>query len=190
MRLPLQITFNDMDSSEALEAAVRKHAEKLDQFADIMHCRVVIRPIGKHQHKGRLYKVSIDLTLPGRELAVDRDAGKDHAHEDVYVAVRDAFSAARRRLEDYSRKRQQQVKTHEPPSHGRVSELNGAQGYGRIETPEGRQIYFHRNSVLNDEFTCLKIGCQVRFAEEQGEEGPQASTVRIVGKHRKKHLEG
>lgn len=190
MSLPLQITFNDMESSEVLEKTIGEHAKKLNQFADIMRCSVVIRPIGKHQHKGRLYKVSIDLILPGRELAINRDAGKDHAHEDVYVAIRDAFSAARRRLEDYSQKRQLMVKAHEVPPHGRVSELNAEQGYGRIETPEGRQIYFHRNSVLNDEFPRLKIGSEVRFAEEQGEEGPQASTVRAVGKHRKKHLEG
>lgn len=183
MQIPLQITFRDMDQSDAIEKAVRTKAEKLNQFAEIMSCRVVVQMINKHQHKGTMYQVSIDLTVPGAEIVVSRDHGIDHSHEDVYVAIRDSFDAARRQLQDQQRKSHQKVKAHEVPPHGRVSELFDDDGYGRIETPDGRSIYFHQNSVLNDGFSRLEVGNEVRFSEGQGEEGPQASSVQPVGKH-------
>jgi len=183
MQIPLQITFRDMEQSDAIEKAVREKAEKLNQFADIMSCRVVVQMINKHSHKGTLYQVLIDLTAPGTEIVVSRDHGVDHSHEDVYVAIRDSFDAARRQLQDHHRVSHQKVKAHEVPPHGRVSELFPDEGYGRIETPDGRSIYFHQNSVLNDEFSELEIGSEVRFTEEPGEEGPQASSVQRVGKH-------
>lgn len=183
MQIPLQITFRDMDPSEAVEAAVREKAEKLEQFADVMSCRVVVQMINKHSHKGILYQVAIDLTVPGTEIAVSRDHGLDHSHEDVYVAIRDSFDAARRQLQDHHRISHQKVKAHVVPPHGRVSELYAEEGYGRIETTDGRSVYFHQNSVLNDGFSQLEIGGEVRFSEEQGDEGPQASSVQRVGKH-------
>lgn len=182
MQIPLQITFRDMEQSDAIEKAVREKAEKLDQFAQIMSCRVVVEMINKH-HKGTLYQVSIDMTIPGTEIVVSRDHGMDHSHEDVYVAIRDSFDAARRQLQDFHRISHQKVKAHDVPPHGRVSELNADEGYGRIETSDGRSVYFHRNSVLNDEFSELEVGTEVRFSEEPGEEGPQASSVQRVGKH-------
>lgn len=183
MQIPLQVTFRDMEASEAVEAIIREKAEKLEQFADIMSCRVVVEMINKHQHNGILYKVTIDLTVPGAELVVSRDHGKDHSHEDVYVALRDSFDAARRQLQDHRRISRKKVKSHEVPPHGQVSELFTEAGYGTIETSDGREIYFHRNSVLNQEFTELEVGSEVRFSEEKGDEGPQASTVHRVGKH-------
>ena len=183
MKIPLQITFRDMDQSDAVEKAVREKATKLEQFNEIMSCRVVVRMINKHQHKGTLYQVSIDIKVPGAEIVVSRDRGVDHSHEDVYVAIRDAFDAARRQLQDHHRISHQKVKVHEMPPHGRVTELNSADNYGRIETSDGRSIYFHRNSVLKDEFDQLEVGSEVRFSEVQGEEGPQASTVQRIGKH-------
>ncbi len=183
MQQPLQITFRDMEPSDAVEAALREKAEKLEQFADIVSCHVVTQMINKHQSQGTMYKVSIDLTVPGGEIVVSRDHGINHAHEDVYVAIRDSFDAARRQLQDYHRKQKKHVKTHEVPPHGRVTEIFPEEGYGTIETPDGREIYFHQNSVLNNDFSELEIGNEVRFAEEQGEKGPQASTVQRVGKH-------
>ncbi len=77
----------------------------------------------------------------------------------------------------------QKVKAHEVPPHGRISELFADDGYGQIETADGRSVYFHQNSVLNDKFSELDVGTEVRFSKEQGDEGPQASSVRLVGKH-------
>ncbi|UCE90564.1 MAG: cold shock domain-containing protein [Pseudomonadota bacterium] len=106
-----------------------------------------------------------------------------HAHEDAYVAVRDAFDAAQRKLEAYVEQRRGQTKAHETPPHGRISELVPAQDYGRIRTSDERDIYFHRNSLVDADLDDLEIGAEVRFVEEQGDEGPQASTVHLVGKH-------
>lgn len=183
MQIPLQITFRDMEQSDAIEKAVREKAAKLEQFTNIMSCRAVVQMINKHQHKGTMYQVSLDITVPGAEIVVSRDRGVDHSHEDVYVAIRDAFDAARRQLQDRHRKSHHKVKTHEVPPHGRITELAADEGYGRIESSDGRSIYFHQNSVLNDEFTRLEVGSEVRFSEAQGDEGPQASSVQRIGKH-------
>ncbi|HHO68640.1 MAG TPA: HPF/RaiA family ribosome-associated protein [Gammaproteobacteria bacterium] len=185
MKLPLEIVFRNLEPSEAIEARVRERAEKLERFhQDIMSCRVVIETDHKHHHKGNLYHVRIDLTVPGAELVANRQPYKNHAYEDVYVAIRDAFDAIRRQLEDYVRRRRGHVKHHEPPPQGRIVELHPEGDFGRIETPDGRLIYFHRNSVIDADFDKLDVGVPVRFAEEQGALGPQASTVRVEnGRH-------
>ena len=104
--MSLQITFRHMDPSPALEARIRGRAEELDQFFDrITSCRVVVECRHRHQHQGKLFTVSVDLTMPGHEIVVGRDPGANHAHEDAHVAVRDAFDALRRRLEDHVRQR-------------------------------------------------------------------------------------
>ena len=184
MKLPLQITFRNMDHSDAVEANVREKAAKLDQFFEsIMNCRVVIEAHHKHHHKGNLYHVRIDLTVPRNELVVSRDPKANHAHEDVYVAIRDAFDAAKRQLQNYAGKLRRETKTHEVPPHGRVVELVTMENYGRIETFDGRRVYFHRNSLINGDFNKLREGDEVRFDEEMGDAGPQATTVRVIGKH-------
>jgi ribosomal subunit interface protein len=185
MQLPLQITFRDMEPSEAVEANIRERSERLERFYDhIMSCRVMVESPHGHHHKGRLFNVRIDVTVPDGELVVNHGHHhKDHSHEDVYVAIRDAFAALRRQLEDYVQKRRGKTKTHEPPGHGRILALAADEDYGRIETPDNRVIYFHRNSVLNSGFDKLDVGSEVRFVEEMGEGGPQASTVTLVGKH-------
>jgi ribosome-associated translation inhibitor RaiA/cold shock CspA family protein len=184
MKLPLEVTFRDIPHSEFIEAKIREKAAKLDTFYDrIMACRVVVEAPHGHHHKGNLYHVIVNITVPDGELVADRAPKDHHAHEDVYVAIRDAFDAARRQLQNYSRKRQGKVKQHETPPHGSISSLSPDENFGRIMTADGRDIYFHRNSVINADFDSLTIGEEVRFSEEAGEEGPQASSVQIVGKH-------
>ena len=165
---------------------MRKKAEKLEQFyPNIIGCRVVVSGIHHHHHKGNLYSVHIYLTVPEKEIVVSHEKHDQHAHEDVYVVIRDAFNAVRRQLEDYSRVRRGDTKTHVPPLYGKVVQLDEREGYGFIETTDGRQVYFHKNSVLEGGFATLSPGCDVRFEEREGEgeEGPQASTVHIIGKH-------
>jgi ribosome-associated translation inhibitor RaiA/cold shock CspA family protein len=182
MQLPLQVVFRDMEPSATVEAKVRERAAQLDRiYPHIMSCRVIVELHHKHHHEGNLYHVRVDLKVPDAEIVTAREPGEHHAHEDVYVAVRDAFDAARRRLEDYVRRRRGDVKVHETPPHGRVAEL--AADHGKIETADGRLVYFHRNSLVEADFEELKIGTEVRFVEEAGELGPQASTVYVVGKH-------
>lgn len=184
MQQPLQITFRDIPPSEAVEADIREKAAKLDQFFDkIMTCRVMVEAPHTHKHKGHLYHVRVDLTVPGGELIANRSPDSHQAHEDIYVAVRDAFDAAKRQLQEYKRKLKGNVKFHEVPAHGQVMELSPEQDYGRIQTSDGRDIYFHRNSLVQGEFDELLPGTEVRFVEEMGEEGPQASSLYVEGKH-------
>ncbi len=188
MKTSPEITFRGLPSSEALEADIRQKVEKLDRFfPDIMSCRVAVEAQHKHHHQGNLYHVRITLRVPGRELVVGRDPKDHQAHEDAYVAIRDAFDAARRRLEHYAETLRGHIKTHETPAHGRIIELVPAQDFGRLETPDGQVVYFHRNSLIGADFDQLTEGAEVRFAMEQGAEGPQASSLQLVGKH---HLVG
>lgn len=180
MELPLQVTLHDISPSAAVEDYIRGRAAKLDAFYDrIMSCRVVVEAPARHHRKGGPFKVRIDLTVPGDELVVNRQAD-----EDLYVAIRDAFDAARRRLEDYSRRQRGSVKAHESPPQARVSKLFLEEGYGFLEMPDGAEVYFHRNSVLGEGFDRLEIGTEVRYVMEQGDKGSQASTVTVIGKQR------
>ena len=197
MKLPLQISFRNMKPSEAVEARVREEVAKLETFyAGIMHCRIVVELPHKHHRKGDLYHIRIDITVPGAELVVKRepslhaslrksDAEKQlksyeahAAHTDVFVVIRDVFKEARRQLQDYARRIRGQTKTHLPQPSGRVSRLFPEEGYGFLRASDGTEIYFHKNSVLHDEFNRLTIGTWVAFNEEMGEKGVQASTVR------------
>jgi ribosome-associated translation inhibitor RaiA/cold shock CspA family protein len=182
MKLPLQVAFRNMEPSAAVETKIQERAGQLEWFyPHIMSCRVVVEAHHKHHHQGNLYHVRIDLKVPDTEIVASRDPGEHHAHEDVFVAVRDAFDAVRRQLEDYARRHRGEVKSHAVPQHGRIAELYP--DYGKIETTDSRLVYFHRNSVVDADFDKLAIGKEVRFAEEVGERGPQASTVHVVGKH-------
>ena len=172
-----------MRHSDAIEAKIRKRAEELDKlYEQIMSCQVVVEPAHKHKHKGNLYQVRVAVTVPGKELVISREPDAQHAHEDIYVSIRDSFDAMCRQLREYSRIQRGDVKTHDVPPHGRITQLITEQDYGIITTPDDRQIYFHRNSVVSAGFEALNLGDEVRYAESQGEQGPQASTVQLIGK--------
>jgi ribosomal subunit interface protein len=186
LELEPQITFRNIAPSPAIEDNVRQHMAKLERFhKHIISCRVTIEAPHRHHHKGQLYQVAIDLSVPGGELLANRGSDKNHAHEDVYVAIRDAFQALRRQLEQFASKRRGDVKAHEGPPEGRIAKLFADQEYGFIETLDGREIYFHAHAVLNDGYAKLAVGDVIEFVEEMGEKGPQASTVRPVTKTEK-----
>ena len=181
MALPLQITFRQMEPSAAIEARIRELAAKLERFStQIMRCHVIVEPLSHHQKQGALFEFHIDITLPGEEIAIRRAHPASHAHEDPYVALRDAFRAARRKIEDYQRKRRLDVKTQLGPPHGKICELDSTRGFGRIEAEDGHLVYLHRNSVLGAKLEDLETGLNVRFTEEPGDLGPQASTVHVA----------
>jgi cold shock CspA family protein/ribosome-associated translation inhibitor RaiA len=182
MQTPLQITAHDLTLADAVETDIREKAAKLERYYPrLISCHVVVGAPVRSAHAslsqtGR-YHVSIDLTVPGAELVVTRQE-----NEELQVAMRDAFNAAQRRVRDYARRQRGEVRTLETPPHAVVSQLFAAEGYGFLSTPDGREIYFHRNSVLAPGFDQLAIGTEVRFAEELGDKGPQASTVTMVSK--------
>jgi ribosomal subunit interface protein len=186
MQVPLQITFRHMDTSDAVAARIRERAEELERFfGRIVSCRVVVECRHPRRHQGNLFQVRVDLNVPGREIAVGRDPAAHHAHEDVYVAIRDAFDTTRRLLEDHVREARGELKLHAVPDHGQVARLLPEQNCGFILSADGNEIYFHRNSVTNGGFDKLAVGDEVRFVAQHAEstEGPQASTVVPLGKH-------
>ncbi len=198
MVLPLQITFRNMASSEVVKRWIRKEADKLNEFhGKITGCRVVVELPNRRRKAGNRYHVRVDLTVPGAEMVVKRQpnlralpgrvvkqASKrlevGVPHKNLRQAINDAFRAAQRRLQNYSRRRRREVKTHEVPPLAYVTRLFPQEGYGFLETGDGREIYFHKNSVLNKAFARLAPGSMVSFTEERGDQGPQASTVRLV----------
>jgi cold shock CspA family protein/ribosome-associated translation inhibitor RaiA len=188
MQVPLQIVFKNLDRSKAVVARIKEHVAWLEEFyRGIISCRVLVEEPHKHHRTGNLFHVRISLRVPDEELVVSRDRTLHMAHKDAYVAIRDAFDDARRLLEDYIRRRRVEVKTDQRPPHAFVARLVREDGgYGFIHTEDGREIYFHSRSVLNDGYDRLEVGAEVRFTEEMGEEGPQASTVEIVGREGRK----
>jgi len=178
-----KITFSGEEPSAMVRQRVEHEVEKLERyFGRITDCNVVFQAPGHHKQQGDLYKVRVHLSLPdGREVIANRNPPKDHAHEDPLVAIRDVFRAARRQLQDNVRKLEGKVKVHDPAPVAVVKSLIAEQDYGFLETVDDREIYFHRNSVLHGGFDKLEVGTRVAFAEEIGNKGPQASTVRILG---------
>ncbi len=176
MQIPLQITTRNFEMTEIIESEIRQQAKKLDQFHErIMRCRVVVESPHRHKSKGRLYDLHIYITVPGAEFIVKRES-----HEDLYVAIRDSFNAAHHKMDEFERRQRGDVKHHEEAPRARVSSLFTEEGYGFLTTPDNREIYFHENSVLKGIFKKLKVGMEVRYSEEKGKNGPQASTVTII----------
>src|SRR5688500_3182641 len=178
MKLQLQITTGDIPHSDTLESHVRQKAEKLETlYPTTTGCRVVIDVPHKHKQQGRMFNVRLDITVPGKELVVNREPA-----EDVYVALRDAFAAAKRQLEDYGRRQRGEIKAHPPVLHGIVVRLMPEEGYGFVETPDGQELYFHRENLANNNFEQLEEGSEVQFLEDIAGEGFQAKRV-STGRH-------
>ena len=187
MERPPEISFRNLEPSPVMRERIEGEIDKLEEFFDrIIGCRVMMEMRHKRRKVGNTYRVRIDVTVPGKELVVSRDPPGREAHVDPYLAIEDAFRAMCRLLQDHARRMRGQTKAHESPPRGQIAELLSYEGYGFIETSDGREIYFHRNSVLGGAFDRLSVGSEVRFSEEEGIEGPQASSVRLVGeRHRR-----
>ena len=173
MKAPLRIDSRNVVLPPSISKRINRRAAKLERVFDrITSCRVTIDSPSGSPRKGGQFNVRLELAVPGNQIVINR-----HHAENLAVAIRESFDAAQRKLEAYSRKRRYDVKRHAEPPEGRVVRLFSDDGYGFILTEDGREIYFHRNSVLDSAFDKLQTGSRVRFAEEQGNDGPQASTV-------------
>jgi len=198
MLLPVQVTFRNMENHAGLDELVRKEAAKLERFYNrISSCRVMVeRP--QKAASSKLYHVRIDLGVPSGELVVrhtptlhgtlkDMKQGKSRreaesalVHKDPKRAIHEAFEEMTRRLQDYAGRQDGFVKTDQRMQQAAVKEILPEQGFGFLETEDGRAIYFNQASVLDGRFSRLRVGTPVAFDEEPGEKGPQATTVRIV----------
>jgi ribosomal subunit interface protein len=184
MEVPLELAFRNMEHSDAIEELVREKAAHLDKLFDrLTSCRVTVEAPHKHHRKGNQYHVQIFLGVPQGQLVVSRDPGDVYAHEDLRVAIRDAFQAAERQLKEHAEKMRGDVKAHVPPLQGTITRLFPDQDYGFIATTDGREIFFHRNAVVDYDFDDLEKGQPVELAVWTGDSeiGPHASTVRPIG---------
>jgi ribosomal subunit interface protein len=179
---PFEIAYRNVAPSPALEEHVLRGLARLEKIAsDLVRLHVTVDQRNTRRRKGNLYHVRLDLTLPGREVAVARTPPAHREDEALITAVGEAFDKAREQLIEARQHRRSEVKAHEPVHHGRVADLFPDHGF--IRTSHERIVYFHKNSVRGARFDALTEGTEVRFAEEMGEQGPQASTVTVIGKH-------
>jgi cold shock CspA family protein len=182
MQTQLQVTWEGLDPSDFILRRIEREVGRLERtFGRIVSCKVVVEGRSRRHHKGGLYALRTHLLLPGGiEIEANRNPPEDHAHEDAYVAVRDVFEALRRQLRERVRERRQQARHAETQPHGVVSKLIADKECGFLRSDDGREIYFHKNAVLTG-YEELREGMEVHFVEEEGRDGPQASTVRAFG---------
>lgn len=185
MQVPLEIAFKDSEPSESIKAEIEREARRLEKFSSrITSCQVTVIGPTKHHRHGVPFKIDIRIAMPDhKDVIVNKTHNDVKQHEYVTVAIKDAFAAAQRQVEDVVREMRGDVKPHAAEDHGRVTKFEAGEDYGFIETPDGQEIYFHRDSVLDGAFDRLRVGSEVRFVAEIGEKGAQATTVRVICKH-------
>jgi len=185
LRVPLEISYRNVQKTDDIEDLIYEKCAKLEQVCNyITSCRVAIEKPQEHQKSGNPYRVRLDITVPpGHELVVKREVGEGEMHEGLTSVIRKVFNAARRKLKKLIEKQRGEVKKHQTQeARAVVVRLFHEEDYGFLQTLDGREFYFHRNSVLQNDFDHLERGTVVRFIEKEGEKGPQASSVQIVDK--------
>jgi cold shock CspA family protein/ribosome-associated translation inhibitor RaiA len=185
MQVPVEIAFRHCEASEEIRSEIATQVRRLERFSPhITSCHVVVAGPQTRHRRGGAFSVDLRIAMPEhRDVVVDKSHGDEPEREHVLVVIRQAFDAAIRQIEDVERDMRGQVKEHVAGNHGRVTKFLAGEDCGFIETADGREIYFHRNAVLDGAFDRLSVGSEVAFVEEAGEKGSQASTVRLVGKH-------
>lgn len=177
MQRPLNLAVRGVELTPALEADIHERVAALERyFPRLIGCSVMVEGPGPHHRVGGPFAVRLDLSVPDAEpILINRPK-----RTELGRAVDEVFDVATRRLEDLARIQRGGIKHHEPQLRARVVRLSPARDHGFLRTDDGRELYFHRHSVLGD-FDRLVPGAAVRFHEEAGDNGPQASTVVIVG---------
>ncbi|MCF8143601.1 MAG: HPF/RaiA family ribosome-associated protein [Deltaproteobacteria bacterium] len=185
MIIPLEISFRGIRKTEAMDTLIQDQVKKIERLHDhITSCRIAVERRHQHQRSGHPFRIRINIKIPpGHEIVVSKDSSEGDIHDRLQAVLKDAFEAAGRQLKTIVEKQRGETKQHAQQSTGAfVSKLFRDEGYGFLQDLDGREIYFHKNSVLSDGFERLEPGTGVRYVEEPGEKGPQASTVQIVDK--------
>lgn len=183
MQKPLEVTFRGVPKIDTIENLIQEKVDKLERVCDhITSCRVAVEKPQLYQKFGNPFRVRIDVRVPhNHEIVIKRECTEGDMHDSLQMVLRDAFKAARLALENLVHKQHREVKTHfHEGTVAVVHRLFAERGYGFLITKEGREVYFHMNSLVNVPFENLLLGDTVRFSEELGDEGPQASTVELI----------
>jgi cold shock CspA family protein/ribosome-associated translation inhibitor RaiA len=154
---------------EKIEAELRRLQKHYS--GPILHARVEI--IGTAHHHLGAFEVHLIVNVPGDIITIKQQG------ELVLPLLVEAFDALDRRLSEHCQITQQKVKAHEEfTHHGRILRLFPE--YGFIGTDDGLEVYFHANAVKKGSFDKLNAGMVVKFGQEEGREGPQATWVQPV----------
>ncbi len=176
-----EIDFQDMEPSDAVRDQIAHKIARLeDHYGRMTACRVILKGPGGRHRTGGQYDINIHLVLPDkREVSVGRTPTQDERFQNLDFALNDAFKRARRQLQDEVGRIRGEVKHHAPEPVAVVKTLIREEGYGYLESGDGREIYFHENCVSDPGFDSLRVGERVNFVEsDDGRQGPQASRVK------------
>jgi cold shock CspA family protein/ribosome-associated translation inhibitor RaiA len=186
MEITPEIIFHDVERSDWVEGYVAERLEHLERFGrGITRCRVTLTREQSSQRTGNRYSAMVEVRVPPQhDLAVKKQKEVRDMDTQLPAVINLAFGAIERQLKKTAALRRHDEKSHqEGPPHGLIEKIFAEEGYGFIRTvDDNRQFYFHRNSVLHDDFERLSVGAEVRFSAEEGEQGPQASSVQLVAK--------
>lgn len=185
MQVPLEVVFRDVERTPELVNLVQEKASRLETMCpSLISCHVAVERPQVHQVSGNAYRVRIDMRVPpNHELVAQSKPRENPMHDSVETVINDTFKTAERRIRDLADKLKGKVKTHpDQQTTALVDRVFFDEGYGFLRGIDGTEYYFHKNSVLHDDFARLAPGAGVRFVAEMGEKGPQASTVEIVDK--------
>ena len=189
MQTPVEIAFRHIQPSEQLRTEIAAQAKRLEKFSSrITSCQVVVTGPQNRSRNGDVFEVELRIAMPNhKDVIVDKCRDNAPEREHALVAIRQAFEAAKRQIEDAERETRGEVKTRaleRLEGRGRIKKLIGVGDYGFIEAADGGEIYFHRNAVEDRAFDRLKVGDEVRFTQEQGLRGRQAAAVWLAGGRR------
>ena len=187
METQVEVTFRGLPADPNVDALARREAHKLERYGQkLVSCRVAIEQPQRHQQGGSPFRVRLFIGAGLQQpIVVTREPLKSDMHESLRTIVLGAFRAARRQIQSMTQRRRGETKALQEPRALVVRLFPGAsreEGYGFLKTLDGRELYFHRHSVLHDDYERLAVGTEVRFEEEDGDNGPQASTVQVVNK--------
>jgi len=186
MKTAPELIFHDVDRSAWVENYILERVQRLDKFAEgITSCRVSLTQDQASHQKGNRYRVMVEVRMPpNHDLAVRKAKVIHEMQTQLPALINLAFGAIERQLKKTAQLRRGEVKNQENGQpHGIVEKLFD-EGYGFLRAvDDDRQVYFHRNSVLHGDFERLAIGTEVRFTPQDGDDGPQASSVQIVAKY-------
>ncbi len=184
MQVAPEVIFKGIERTPWIESMVAEKLDHLERFSqDITRCHVTVTREQASQRKGNRYSVMVEVRVPRQhDLAVKKQKQVVDMQTQLPAVINEAFGAMEKQLKKTAELRRHEEKTHESGQpHGMVEKI--FDGYGFIRTvDDDRQFYFHRNSVLHDDFDRLEVGTHVRFTPQEGEEGPQASSVQVVAR--------
>ena len=181
MQIAPEIIFHDVDRSEWVENYIVERLGRLEKFAEgITRCHVTLAQEVASHSKGNRYSVMVEVRLPpNQDLAAKKQKVVREMHTQLPALINQAFGAIETQLKKTAQLRRSEMKTHDSEARGLVASLS-PEGFGFIRSFDNQDVYFHRNSVLNGDWKVIEAGSLVAFAEEQGDRGPQASSVRLI----------